>query len=140
MHFQTYLIFNGNCAQAMRYYERVLGGKLDAMMKMGDGPDGACEHMPPGSEGRIMHACLNVDGALLMASDSMVGQPYEGMKGFGVPLVFPTVQEAKRVYNALADGGTVMMPMDKTFWAEAFGVVTDRFGTPWMVNGAPTSA
>ena len=94
---------------------------------------------PPGSADRIMHARLVSDGLVLMASDSMVGQPYEGMKGFSVSLMYPTAAEAKKAFDALAQGGRVTMPLDKTFWAEAFGMVRDRYGTPWMVNGAMTS-
>ena len=65
----------------------------------------------------------------------MAGQPYEGMKGFSLALAYPTAAEAKKVFGALSDGGKVTMPMEKTFWAEAFGMLVDRFGTPWMVNG-----
>lgn len=133
MQFQPYLIFNGNCADAMRYYERVLGAKLEAIMKVGEAP--GCSDAGPESKDRIMHARLVLDDSILMASDSMVGQPYEGMKGFSVTLNFPTVEQSKRVFNAFADGGQVIMPMDKTFWVESFGIVVDRFGTSWMING-----
>ena len=132
MQLDTYLTFNGNCADAMRFYQRTLGGKLD-LMTHAQSPMAA--QTPPGSENRIMHARLALDGRLLMASDSMVGHPYEGMKGFSLSLIYPTVVEATRVFNALADGGKVIMPLDKTFWAKAFGMLVDRFGTPWMVNG-----
>lgn len=133
MQAQPYLFFDGTCAEAMRFYERALGGKLEMLMTVGESPD--CEQMPPGSADRILHACLIVDDGMLMASDSMIGQPYEKMKGFSVTLSYPTVADAKRVFDALADGGKVTMPLDKTFWAEAFGMVEDRFGTPWMING-----
>ena len=132
----TYLFFDGNCADAMRFYERTLGGKLQ-LMTHGDSPMAA--QTPPGSANRIMHARLELDGRLLMASDSMVGQPYEGMKGFSLSLIYPTVAEAQRIFAALADGGQVTMPIAKTFWAEAFGMLVDRFGTPWMVNGGMAS-
>ena len=128
----TYLTFDGNCADAMRFYQRTLGGKLDLMTHAQSPIAG---QTPPGSENRIMHARLAIDGRLLMASDSMVDHPYEGMKGFSLSLIYPTVVEATRVFNALADGGKVIMPLDKTFWAKAFGMLVDRFGTPWMVNG-----
>ena len=132
MQLDAYLTFNGNCADAMRFYQRTLGGKLDLMTHAQSPIAG---QTPPGSENRIMHARLAIDGRLLMASDSMVGHPYEGMKGFSLSLIYPTVAEATRVFNALADGGKVIMPLDKTFWAKAFGMLVDRFGTPWMVNG-----
>ncbi|HSV35271.1 MAG TPA: VOC family protein [Ramlibacter sp.] len=129
----SYLFFNGKCAQAVRFYERVLGGKLEMMMTYGESPEP--EHCPPGSKDRIMHASLKIDGRTLMASDSPEGQPNPGMTGFALSLNYPTAQEATRIFNALADGGSVMMPMGKTFWAEAFGMLTDQFGTPWMVGG-----
>lgn len=135
MQFQPYLVFDGNCAEAMQSYERLLGGKLQ-IMKIRDMPAGeGCDQMPPGSEDRIMHACLTLGDHMLMASDCMLGQPYEGMKNFSVALSFPTPAEAKSIYDALAEGGTVLMPLEKTFWAEAFAMLTDRFGTPWIING-----
>jgi PhnB protein len=127
-----YLFFDGNCAEAMRFYERALGGKLEALMTHAQSPVAA--QTPPGSANRIMHASLNLGDHRLMASDAMPGH-YEGMKGFSLSLSYPTAAEAKRVFDALAEGGKVTMPLDKTFWAEAFGMLVDRFGTPWMVNG-----
>jgi PhnB protein len=129
----AYLTFDGNCAEAMRFYERTLGAKIEMMMSHGDSPMAA--QTPPGSADRIMHARLNLDGRWLMASDAMVGRPYEGMKGFSLSLIYPTVAEAQRVFDLLAKDGQVNMPLQKTFWAEGFGALTDRFGTPWMVNG-----
>ncbi|HMH19272.1 MAG TPA: VOC family protein [Burkholderiales bacterium] len=128
----AYLIFNGNCAEAMRFYERTLGGKLEVMMTHAESP--MAGQTPPGSADRILHARLIIDGRILMASDSMVGQPYEGMKGFSLSLIYPRAADAKRAFDALAAGGKVTMPLQKTFWAEAFGMLVDRFGTPWMVN------
>ena len=129
----SYLFFNGTCAEAMRFYERTLGGKLEMMMTHAQSP--VAVESPPGSADRILHARLVIDGRALMASDSMAGQPYEGMKGFSLSLIYPTVAEAKKTFDALAEGGKVTMPFAKTFWAEAFGMLVDRFGTPWMVNG-----
>jgi PhnB protein len=130
-----YLMFDGTCAEAMRFYERTLGGTMKAMMTHEDSP--LADQMPRENAKRIMHAAIEFNGRLLMASDTMIGHPYEGMKGFMLALNFPTVDEARRVFNAFAEGGTVTMPMDKTFWAEIFGMVVDRFGTPWAINGVP---
>jgi PhnB protein len=129
----AYLFFDGTCADAMRFYERTLGGKLEMMLTHAESP--MADKAPPGSADRIMHARLAIDGGALMASDSMAGQPYGGMKGFSLSLIYPTVADAKRVFNALAAGGQVTMPIEKTFWAEAFGTLVDRFGTPWMISG-----
>jgi len=136
MQFQPYLTFDGNCAEAMKFYERVLGGQIQMMMKIKDAPE-QCAGMPPDAGDRIMHACLVLEGSMLMASDSMPGQPFEGMKGFGVAISYPTPEASRPVFEALAEGGQVGMPLGETFWAESFGMVTDRFGTPWLINGGP---
>jgi PhnB protein len=133
-----YLTFDGNCAEAMRFYERTLGGKLEGMMTFGESPMG--NEMPPGSGDRIMHAALAFDGRLLMASDSMPGQPYQGMHGISLALACKTVDEGKRLFDALAAGGKVTMPFDKTFWADGFGMLVDKFGVPWMVNVSAAQA
>ena len=125
-----------DCAEAMRFYQRVLGGKLDMMTRAQSPMAGEC---PPGSESRIRHARLALGGRLLMASDTMVGHPYEGKKGFSLALAFELPAEAKRVCEALADGGRVVMPLGETFWAAAFGMLVDRFGTSWMVNAGMKS-
>jgi PhnB protein len=129
----AYLTFDGNAAEAMRFYEKTLGGTMQMMMTMGEAP--GAEQFPPGAKNRIMHAALAYGDGMLMASDAMPGQPYEGMKGFGVALTIETVAEARRVFDAFAEGGKVTMPFEKTFWVEGFGMVTDRFGTPWLING-----
>ena len=129
----AYLFFDGDCADAMRFYERTLGGKIEIMMTHAESPDPG--QTSPESANRILHARLVGDGFMLMGSDAMVGRPYEGMKGYSLSLIYPTVPEAQRVFDALAKGGQVGMPLQKTFWTEGFGMVVDRFGTPWMVNG-----
>ena len=89
--FEPYLFFDGNCAEAMRFYERTIGGKIEMMMTHAESPMAA--QAPPGMANRIMHACLVIDGRKLMASDAMAGQPYSGMKGFSVSLLYPTVEK-----------------------------------------------
>lgn len=128
----AYLTFDGKCAEAMRFYQRTLDGKLD-MMTFAQSPMHA--EIPPGNGERIMHARLALDGAALMASDSMPGQPFSGMSGFSLTLTYQTPEEARCVFDALSDGGSVFMPLQETFWAQAWGMFKDRFGTPWMVNG-----
>lgn len=129
----AYLSFDGTCAAAMRFYEKVLNGKIETMMTVAQTPMAA--QMPPGSGDRIMHAYLTGDGFSLMAGDAMSGQPYEGMKGFSLTLSYATADLARGVFAALSEGGKVSMPLEKTFWADAFGMLVDRFGTPWTING-----
>ena len=132
-----YLVFDGNCADAMRFYESTLGGKLDLLTHAAS-PMAA--QTPPEAADRIMHARLVFDGGTLMASDGMAGQHYEGMKGFSLSLFYPTAAEGQKMFDALGQGGKVTMPFQKTFWADGFGMLTDRFGTPWMVNSGGQSA
>ena len=133
----AYLFFDGTCAEAMRFYERTLGGEL---MLMKNSEATAAGQPPCGDPDRIMHARLALDGRTLMASDWPNDRSYEGMKGFSLSLAYPTVEDARRVFDKLSDGGRVTMPFGKTFWAEGFGMLVDRFGTHWMVNGALANA
>jgi PhnB protein len=129
----SYLFFNGTCAQAMNFYQKTLGGEMISMLTYAQSPDpNQC-----GADGkdRIMHAHLLIDGRNLMASDAPPGQPMPAAAGFALSLNYPSAAEAKKTFDALADGGKVTMPMSKTFWIESFGMVRDRFGTPWMVGG-----
>lgn len=129
----AYLSFDGRCVEAMKFYAEVLGGKLDALITYGDMPgDQPC---PASHAGRIMHANLTHPDFVLMAGDTPPGVPFEGMKGVMMTLTYDSAAEARRVFDKLAAGGTVTMPLAETFWAETFGMVTDRFGTGWGVNG-----
>jgi PhnB protein len=131
----SYLFFNGNCAQAMRFYERALGGKLETVMTYGQSPDP--EHCPqdPGARDMVMHASLKLGDRTLMASDVPPSMGPKPMAGFALSVVYPSTDEARRAFDALSQGGTVTMPMTKTFWADSFGMLVDQFGTPWMVGG-----
>lgn len=131
MQVNPYLNFDGQCAEAFRYYEQVLGGKVEAMMTFKDMP--ASEQLPAGWEDRVLHAHLSVDGQIILGSDSPPGQ-YQRPQGLYVSLQIEDAARGERVFNALADGGTVVMPFEETFWAQRYGIVVDRFGTPWMVN------
>jgi PhnB protein len=131
----AYLSFNGNCAEAMRFYEKTLGGKLEVLMKAADSP--MAEHFSKENGHLILHADLELAGnGSLYAGDHMPNcSAYEGIKGVSLTLNYATVEEAQRVFNALSEGGNVTMPMQPSFWAKAFGMLVDRFGTPWIVNG-----
>lgn len=131
----SYLFFDGKCAEAMQFYAKVTGGKVTAMMKYSEAPPGPdSERCPPGSEDRIMHACVLVDGRNLMASDVPAGQ-FKPMQGFALSLFYDEPADAKKAFDQLAEGGKVVMPMGDTFWAQSFGMLTDRYGTDWMVGG-----
>ena len=127
-----YVFFNGNCADAMRFYAGIIGGKLDILTHADAPPDA---QSPPGSEHLVMHARLAKPGFELMASDDMPNSDYAGMHGFYLSLGYEDIAEARRTFEALAQGGEIRLAFGKTFWAEGFGMLRDRFGTPWMVSG-----
>ncbi|HEY4411261.1 MAG TPA: VOC family protein [Acidimicrobiia bacterium] len=133
MSFNPYLFFGGNCREAFTRYEEIFGGEL-FVMTMADAPPG--DHpVPPGKEHYVMHAALKFDdGTLLMASDDMMSDTVGPVQGMMVSYSTPDAGEAKRVFEALAEGGNVTQPLIETFFSPAFGMCTDRFGTPWMVN------
>jgi PhnB protein len=131
-----YLNFNGQCAAAFKFYEQCLGGKIDAMMTHAGTPAEA--HVPPDWRDKILHARMSVGDTVLMASDAPPGR-YDKPQGFSVALHIKGPAEAERVFHALAERGTVVMPLQETFWAVRFGMLVDRFGIPWMVNCEPAS-
>lgn len=127
-----YLIFNGNCAAAFQFYEAKLGAKIGVIMPFEGSP--AAEQVPPEHRNRTLHAHLTLEGQVLMGSDCQPQQPYEGMKGFSLSLNPSDIPTAERLFAALSENGNVIMPLTQTFWAARFGMVTDQFGVPWMVN------
>ncbi len=131
MQLNPYLTFNGQCAAAFKFYERCLGGKIEAMLTHGESP--MAEQVPPEGRDRIMHARLIVGDKVLMGSDAPP-EHYEEPKGFSVTLGVDDPADAERIFHALAENGTVRMPLQQTFWAVRFGMLVDQFGIPWMVN------
>ena len=130
---QSYLFFEGRCEEALDFYRRALGAEVDMVMRYKDSPDPCPEGMiPPGAEEKVMHASFRIGESTLMASDGRCsGQP--AFQGVAQSLTVADEAEADRVFAALGDGGTVIMPLGKTFFSPRFGMVTDRFGVSWMV-------
>ena len=131
MQFNCYLVFNGQCEAAFRFYEQALGGKIEAMIAHAGTP--AEQHVPPEMRDKIIHARLNAGGGILMGCDAPDNQ-YKTPEGFSVQIPVADPAEAERIFQALAENGSIRMPMQKTFWAARFGMLVDRFGIPWMVN------
>lgn len=132
-----YLSFDGNCAEAMKFYATVLGGTIKVMMSGSDSP--FKDPMIEAFGDRILNAQLELPGGVfLFGGDAPPHSEYKGMHGFSITLNFDTVEEGEDVLLALADGGKITMPYSPTFWAEKFGMVTDRFGVDWIVNGVLT--
>jgi PhnB protein len=130
MAFHPYLFFGGNCRQAFTRYKEVFGGEL-VLLTMKDMPSD--EPAPAAQADLIMHAALSRDGNLLMGSDDP-SDSFAPVQGMQVNYTVADVDEAKRVFEALADGGEVTMAISETFWSPGFGMCVDRFGIPWMVN------
>ena len=126
-----YLLFPGTCQEAFEFYAKTMGGKIEAMLPHAGTP--AEGHVPQDFCGKIMHAMIKIGDAVMMASDCPPDK-FVKPQGFSVSYQTQTPQEAERVFGALAEGGTVQMPIGPTFWASRFGMCTDRFGTPWMIN------
>jgi PhnB protein len=142
MDLNTYLFFDGQCEEAFKLYEKVLGGRITALMRYGDVPSGPAVFK---GNTRVIHTNLQVGDRVLMGSDTPPAglgpmpsghQPdaYKTPQGFRANISVDTPAEAERIYHALAENGTVAMPIGETFFAHRFGMLNDRFGTPWMVT------
>lgn len=130
---QPYLFFGGRCQEALDFYQTALGARVEMMMFYKDSPEPIPPgKLPPGFEKKVMNATFHIGGSTLMASDGI--EEGAGFGGFSLSLAVPTAAQADRTFAALADGGEVTMPLNKTFWSPRFGMVTDRFGLGWMIS------
>ena len=129
MQVQSYLMFNGRTEEALEFYKKAIGAKVEMVMHFKDAPEEQCA---PGMENKVMHSAFKVGDTVLMASDGMNSGPLE-FKGISLTLNPRTETECERLFNALAAGGKVFQPLIKTFFSPKFGVVTDKFGVNWMV-------
>jgi PhnB protein len=134
---QPYLFFDGRCEEAIEFYRRALGAKVEMLMRFRDSPQPAQPGMvPPGAEDKVMHAALRIGDTMVLGSDGRcLGQP--NFQGFALSLTAANDAEADRLFAALAEGGQVQMALSKTFFSSRFGMVADRFGVSWMVYVAP---
>ena len=128
----TYLMYDGKCEEAFTLYAKVLGGKIEAMMPFEGSP--AAEGTPANFQKKILHATMRIGDQLLMASDCPPDKGFEKPAWFSVNISVKTPADAERVYNGLSAGGKITMPLSETFWAQKFGMFTDKYGIPWMVN------
>jgi PhnB protein len=135
MTFHPYLFFGGNCRQAFTRYNEIFGGEL-TVMTMADAPAGEGE-VPAGKEDYVIHAAIVGGDALLMGSDDPMSDDFGPVQGMMVSYSATDADDAKRVFDALAEGGQVNQELIETFFSPAFGMCVDRFGTPWMVSAEP---
>ncbi len=131
MQVNPYLFYDGNCEEALKYYQKVLGARIEAIHLYEGGP--AEMPIPADYKKKIMHARLTIDGEVLMASDAAPGH-FQKPQGYAVSLQVEDPADAERRFKALADGGSINMPFGKTFFSKGFGMCVDKFGIPWMVN------
>ena len=133
MQVQPYLFFDGRCEEALEFYKKAVGAKVEMLMRLKDSPEPPQPGMhPPGSENKVMHASLRIGETTLMASDGHCkGKP--SFQGFSLSITAADDSEAERLFTALGNGGQVQMPLTKTFFSSRFGMVADRFGVGWMV-------
>jgi PhnB protein len=133
MQVQPYLFFDGRCEEAIAFYEKALGAKVQRMMRFKEAPDQSM--ISPGSGEKVMHADIKVgDSTLLLSDGRNSGHP--DFKGFGLTIIALGEAEADRVFASLAEGGKVTMPLAQTFFSPRFGMLTDKFGVGWMVLAA----
>lgn len=136
MKINPYLSFDGQCREAFEFYANALGGTIAFMQTIGESPMAAS--MPKDTHHRVMHVTLHLGDQVLQGADA--AGPFTKAAGISVALHFDSAAEGQRVFDALAQNGNVHMPFQETFWAKGFGMVTDRFGTPWMLNAGQTVA
>lgn len=126
-----HLGFNGKCEEAMNFYAKTLGGRVEFKMTWGESP--MCDQMPAEAKGLIMHMSVRVGDDVLMGADAPPAR-YEKPQGLVSSWSNPDLAESKKAFDTLAEGGQVTMPFGETFWAKGFGMCTDKYGIPWMVN------
>ena len=131
MKVQAYISFGGRCEEALEFYKKCIGAEVTGLMRWKESPDAAMKP-PPGYEEKIMNAAFRIGETQLMADDGM-GPATPEFKGMTLALSAASDADTRRVFDALAEGGTVQMPLAKTFWTSSFGMLSDKFGVPWMV-------
>jgi PhnB protein len=132
MQVSPYLSFNGQCEAAFKCYEQCLGGRLGPIFRYAGSP--MSDQVPPDWQDKVMHGSVTIGDLVLMGGD-VAPDRYEQPRGFSLSIQIADTSEAERIFHELArDGGGITMPLEKTFWAARFGMVTDRFGIPWLIN------
>jgi PhnB protein len=131
MQMNPHLSFNGQCKAAFKFYEKCLGGKIQTILAHEGTP--IAQHVPAEWRSKILHATMIVDGHVLMGADAPPGR-YHKPEGFAMTIGLNDTAKAERIFQELGENGTVTMPLQETFWAVRFGMLTDRFGIPWMIN------
>jgi PhnB protein len=133
MRLNSHLHFSGQCEEAFKVYEKVLGGKIEGLFRYEGAPGSEAQNVPPDWRNKIMHAYMTIGDQALMGMDAPPGR-FQKPQGFHVNISVKDVAEGKRIFDALSDKANVVMKFGPTFWSPGFAMFVDRFGTPWMVN------
>ena len=134
MQIQPYLFFDGRCDEAIEFYQKALGAKVEMLMRFKEAPDQSM--ISPGSADKVMHSSIKIGDSTVLASDGRnSGKP--NFQGFSLTIYAKTETEADKLFRALGEGGEVRMPLAKTFFSPRFGMVADKFGVGWMILMAP---
>jgi PhnB protein len=136
MQVQPYLFFDGRCEEALHFYQEKLGADVTMFVRFKDLPESEADVIPPGGENKVMHARMRIGETAVMASDGLC-RDKPRFEGFSLSVTAATPADAEFMFAALSDGGTVQMPLSKTFFSPRYGLVTDRFGVSWMVYVEP---
>lgn len=128
-----YLTFNGNCQEAMGFYQEIFQDTLDSRTY-----EGSPVEVPEEYKHKVLHARLDIGGAYLMASDGMPGTQANMGDATHISISVGETEEAKRIFDRLSQEGTIKMPLQKTFWSPLFGMLTDKFGVHWMIDTEPS--
>jgi PhnB protein len=131
MQMSPYLHFNGQCEEAFKFYEKCLGGKIEALFTFGTSP--MAQQVPAEWGSKVMHASLKIDGMALLGTDVPPGR-FQPPQGFSVSLTIKEPAETERIFHELEQNGKVTMPIQKTFWSARFGMLVDQYGIPWILN------
>lgn len=129
-----YIVLDGNCADAVAFYEKVLGANNLGVQRFGDKPD-LGHPVPDEAKDRVLHAALEFDGQMLLFSDTFPGNPYKQGDQLTIALMTKDLERLSSIYNGLSDGGQVVMELQETFWSPSFGMVRDKFGITWQLSG-----
>lgn len=138
MRISPYLSFNGNCAEAVAFYEKAFHVKAE-IMRYKDAPPEDGYHLPEGTEDLVMHAQFEINGAMIMLCDLPPQTPVKAGENIAIMAEFDSTDQAKAAFGALKEGGEVSMEIQETFWSKCFGSLTDKFGINWNISiGCPT--
>ena len=133
MQLNSHLHFSGQCEEAFKFYEKALGGKIEGLFRYEGAPAAEGQTVSPEWKNKVMHASMSIGNQVLMGMDAPPDR-FQKPQGFHVNIAVKNVAEGKKIFDALSDKGTIVMPFGPTFWSPGFAMFTDRFGTPWMVN------